>query len=199
MALVAILNISLQFGTCRRVLWQRTEQTLTNHLFEFNQLRPSGVLALLSDGPSETFIIRILRDFLVLIKICLIVFLRLGASLYFLFANQTKIWLLFFQFDYVYNPIPIRFSHRITSLLRHINFDFNNQFQPTITRLGELSQFWGSLFLGELISTFTDFFFLVSAPYSVSVYSDYHYRKVFGISCVGERGRRGAGGGAEGY
>ena len=30
--------------------------------FEFNQLRPSGVLALLSDDPSETFIIRIRRD-----------------------------------------------------------------------------------------------------------------------------------------
>ena len=33
MALVAILNISLQFGTCRRVPWQRTDQTSTDQLF----------------------------------------------------------------------------------------------------------------------------------------------------------------------
>ena len=78
-------------------------------------------------------------------------------------------------------------------------FDFNNQFQPTTTRLGEIFQLWGSLFLGELISTSTDFFLLGSAAYSIPVYSDHHHRTILGIRCVGERGRRGAGGRAGNY
>ena len=76
--------------------------------FEFDQLRPSLMLALLSDGPSETFIIRILRIFFD-INIDILskrktytrrffggTLFSLGVNLYFLFAGQTKVWLLLF-------------------------------------------------------------------------------------------------------
>ena len=65
------------------------------------------MLALLSDDPSETFIIRILRVFFG-INIDIFskrrihtrrssrgVLLGLGASLHLLLAGQTKVWLLF--------------------------------------------------------------------------------------------------------
>ena len=76
--------------------------------FEFDQLRPSLMLALLSDGPSETFIIRILRVFFginidILSKRRIYTrrfsggaLLGLGASLHFLLAGQTKVWPLLF-------------------------------------------------------------------------------------------------------